>query len=738
MTPEQKDLVLKAFDSMESALSVSRGIGVSRDRVYRVWKQEHGDQAVKDRGNRLRGKSKAGTGNANDPKVKQEALLGFANDEPMKAVACRLGVHYVQVRTWWAEAFGSDAVKKRARRLQKNNQTSRLGSRKQTMVSVHCESCGGAFELSKLSLAKRKRIECLKCQDKDDPCPVCGVLCAGKRGLATHARHTGHDVTVLNEPAGEEPVDFVRCRICGFTAGSLSTHLRTHNLTASEYRRHYSDAPVYSSKTAKKRSEGIAHNHPGRLGLTEQSLNPYLDDDGHLIVAAAAKGLEVSQSTIREYAKSFGIQTRNRLAAQKMALDAVSEILLEKYEWEWFSSDLRNPETGALLFFDGYFPRHNLLVEYHGPQHFQFVPKWHRTSEEFARQQARDDLKARFAHEAGKRLVVLKYSDPIDREFLTKLLDDRTDVLAKRKAEDAAVASALQSLQGKPFPYPSPPDPKEAQACLAKLRKIRQTLEGPRIHPRSVTGNALCRRYFPNLYTARRKGHPTAVEAWQDPVELEKAVRTQVRAGHPTTPDRVLRALTFHHHLPAVFRPAFARFVYERYCKPGDQVWDPCSGWGGRLMGAAAAGVRYFGTDIEPETVKGNLKLAQDLEYAATVVHESALTATVPSPVKLVFTSPPYFDVEQYSDRDGQPHVSYEGPEDWEFRFLKPLVVKSNDVLNPGGRLVLVLPTNLHDVTDRFAAGVDLEKQESFGFELPNGSMSWALVFRKKPGPVPV
>ena len=737
MTPEQRILVQEAFDSTESALSVGKRVGVSRDRVYRVWKEEHSPQAVKDRGNRLRGKSKAGTGNANDPKVKQEALIAFAKDEAMKSVAKRLGVHYTQVRNWWYEAFGEDFVRERSRRLQKDRNLP-SNSRKMTLEEVSCEKCGSPFEINRVSRAKRKALICNVCLSKDKvSCPVCGKLCVGKKGLASHFRHAQDEahrrwVDDQKTPQGEEGVDYVRCRICGFCAKSLTSHLRVHGITAADYHRIYAGAPIQSAKSESIRRDALSESHPGRKGLTLESLSPFLDDQDRLVVASAAKALKVSKSTVREYAKALGLKTRNRLAEQKRVLDLVASILKERYLWEWSSPLIRNPETGSLLFYDGYFPRHNLLVEYHGPQHYTFVPKWHRTPQGFEKQQNLDKLKEQYAEDQGKNLIVLRHTDPVDDlEFLRAKLNERTGFEERRAQENQQVEEALSRLKGAPFPYPSKSSSEEVQTALSKLRKIKQQLHEDLITPRSVTGNKECRRYFPNLYSARRKGHPSALEAWSDEVELEKAIRTQVRAGHPTTPERVLKAMVFHHHLPAVFRPAFARFVYERFTRPGDQVWDPCSGWGGRLMGACAAGVRYFGTDIEPETVEGNRSLAHDLSYDAQVVKESALTAEIPSPVQLVFTSPPYFDVEQYSDREGQPHISYEGPKDWEQRFLKPLVDKSMRVLREEGHLVLVLPDDLHEVTNLFARQAGFKHKDPLGFQLPNGSVSWALVYQK-------
>ena len=115
------------------------------------------------------------------------------------------------------------------------------------------------------------------------------------------------------------------------------------------------------------------------------------------------------------------------------------------------------------------------------------------------------------------------------------------------------------------------------------------------------------------------------------------------------------------------------------------------------MMGAAAAGVRYVGTDVEPETVEGNLKLAEVLDYkdAEIVLHE-AQTFDVPD-IDMVFTSPPYFDVEHYGGSTQQSFRSFAKFEDWLEGFMKPVTERAFKALRSGG----VLAFNVADIKRR-------------------------------------
>lgn len=746
MAPEQCVQARKAFGDGVSLVKTAQTLGVAVPRIRQFWVQEFGAEAVKDRGNKARGRKAAERRVGDRAEIRKQSLLAFRGELSLKNVAKQLGVASPVVRRWWVEEFSETQLKERAKRLHlrgaKINGKARQGTRLQLEeVDVQCSTCNQTFQANRISLAKSVQPTCHACKTlralKKNPqeCPVCSVVCEGKQGLAIHfgwcedEKHQEYQSQILAQQfeGQTSQVDFVTCAVCGFLAKSLSSHIRVHGLNWQEYARQFPGSSLWSDATYEHRNARIQETH-SRLGLTHQQLAPFLDEGGFLVVAAAAKGLKAAQDTIRRYAKLLEIPTRNRLAEQKRVLDLVSKSLGEMYRWEWSDDRIRNPETGWLLYFDGYFPRHNLVVEYHGPQHFQFVPKWHRVPEEFDRQRELDKFKARRLADLGVELVVVRHSDPTDETSIQQLLETRVNYRHRQEQLRLDTEQVLKHLRQGSFPFPVRSTAEHTRQVLAKLQNIRQTEKGGIIHPRSYTGNACCRSYFPNIYSARRLGHPTAVECWESDLELRKAIVTQLDAGHPTTPERVLKALTFHHRLPAVFRPAFARFIYERYCRPGGLVWDPCSGYGGRLMGAAVANVRYLGTDIEPETVAGNQQLAQDLGIDAEIRCESALDAELPN-VDLVFTSPPYFDLEQYSDRVGQPHVSYENQEDWVFRFLSPLVVKSLSILNPGGFLVLVLPEVFQREVARTAKTRQFEVHSKVGFELPNGKISQAVAY---------
>ena len=165
---------------------------------------------------------------------------------------------------------------------------------------------------------------------------------------------------------------------------------------------------------------------------------------------------------------------------------------------------------------------------------------------------------------------------------------------------------------------------------------------------------------------------------------------------------------------PAVNFPALtAKWIYENYTNHIDtdeplHIYDSSSGWGGRIIGAMSSRkkVHYVGTDPNPDNFLDELGISR-YEYVAKFYNDncvddfsdklttffdvqkqgntyelfqdgSELISNNPKFQKykgkldIAFTSPPYFNREQYSQDENQSFKAYGEYEDWRDNFLKP------------------------------------------------------------------
>ena len=160
-----------------------------------------------------------------------------------------------------------------------------------------------------------------------------------------------------------------------------------------------------------------------------------------------------------------------------------------------------------------------------------------------------------------------------------------------------------------------------------------------------------------------------------------------------------------------IFRPLMAMEIYTRF-KPAS-VLDFTCGWGGRLIGASALNIpNYIGIDSNKNLVEPYQKMTEFLKSQGTKTNiqlyfEDALNIDY-STLKydMVFTSPPYYDLEMYSH---QPKIFTGTEEDKEKKkknsfktqmnenFYKPLFQKTYEHLEPGGIYALNINQEIYE-----------------------------------------
>ena len=150
----------------------------------------------------------------------------------------------------------------------------------------------------------------------------------------------------------------------------------------------------------------------------------------------------------------------------------------------------------------------------------------------------------------------------------------------------------------------------------------------------------------------------------------------------------------------SIHNPAVIKFFINKY--HAKKVLDPCSGWGDRLLGAMASGIQEY-TGIDPnECLHPNYqKMIQLLKQYMPMNNDAAKIDMIEDKMEnvnfkklhydLVYTSPPYFDYEKYSNNVKQSHISHNRENDWYQDFLQVLIMKSIDALKFGGRMVLYI-----------------------------------------------
>ena len=109
----------------------------------------------------------------------------------------------------------------------------------------------------------------------------------------------------------------------------------------------------------------------------------------------------------------------------------------------------------------------------------------------------------------------------------------------------------------------------------------------------------------------------------------------------------------------SVFDPVLCELAYRWFCPPGGTIVDPFAGGSVRGLVAALLGRAYHGNDLSARQVAANVAQAAELLPRARAdgtcrwdTGDSAVWAPqlAPESADLVFTCPPYYDTEVYSN----------------------------------------------------------------------------------------
>lgn len=150
----------------------------------------------------------------------------------------------------------------------------------------------------------------------------------------------------------------------------------------------------------------------------------------------------------------------------------------------------------------------------------------------------------------------------------------------------------------------------------------------------------------------------------------------------------------------SIFDPVLAELMYRWFCPVGGHVLDPFAGECTKGIVAATLGFHYTGIELRQEQVDINRQLAKESGLKLDLLpvwicgDTTRIHKVLPSDYRadMVFTSPPYYDLEVYSDgsADGSAKQTYEEFLVWYARifkrtlqYLKPnrfLVVKVGEI----------------------------------------------------------
>ena len=197
----------------------------------------------------------------------------------------------------------------------------------------------------------------------------------------------------------------------------------------------------------------------------------------------------------------------------------------------------------------------------------------------------------------------------------------------------------------------------------------------------SVAGMKIMRKHMRHFHEVKNYKGLSISSLWKKE-NLEKAIRFN-RAQHSTPyASEIIRSLSFTNGLGKVtmYRPLMARNIVAYF--GAKSILDVCAGWGGRMLGAKSvdlSGISYTGVDPCIKTYNALCAIRDELGLTGvTLINNPAEVALLDLPEDTKFdialTSPPYYNLEIYSDEQSQS-TNLGDYQKWVDKFLKPVIL---------------------------------------------------------------
>ena len=196
------------------------------------------------------------------------------------------------------------------------------------------------------------------------------------------------------------------------------------------------------------------------------------------------------------------------------------------------------------------------------------------------------------------------------------------------------------------FPYP--------HYSNSQLKEDYENLVNKDYKPGQKFGTYITNEFHRSIWKASVKGKKSPYEAWHDEELMAKLIKNRLiySSSPEITPEILRRGFSPSRIAPRVslFNPALAKYLISKYLNEYDVIFDPFSGFSGRLLGACSLGKKYVGSDIDENHIKESQSIIDYFGLEGIVEVKDVLESSGAYPC--LFTCPPYGSKERWNEKN--------------------------------------------------------------------------------------
>lgn len=285
--------------------------------------------------------------------------------------------------------------------------------------------------------------------------------------------------------------------------------------------------------------------------------------------------------------------------------------------------------------FDFYIPKYNLLIDADGLYYHAYLddPDGGRVREDY------DEVRLKLVPEGFIFQVVVETNEEKQiKELMSTLVSIDGDLLKY----DSKLFEWCRSI---PFPYPSYTD----KRLFSDWNHLQNYFNDTYI-PQCRIGLSLIKQFHRSIYECHVGTNLSPLEGWYDDDKLKQVIKNRLIYRNNVDPSKILAGFSVSKTCPSVsiFNPILARYLTLKYLNCFDTVFDPFSGFSGRLLGVTSCGKHYVGQDINARTINecSDIISLLNLSSVAKVSRKDILSSS--GNYQCLLTCPPYNKKEIY------------------------------------------------------------------------------------------
>jgi len=190
-----------------------------------------------------------------------------------------------------------------------------------------------------------------------------------------------------------------------------------------------------------------------------------------------------------------------------------------------------------------------------------------------------------------------------------------------------------------------------------------------------MSGIPIFKHFAPHFYevnSGTRKNKLSMLDTFNDDVLLKKVIKNRLDGNFNMTGNMLKQGLSNSKvaYRASIFNPMVAKFIYTKFVKEDDIIYDYSMGFGQRLTAALSLPypVTYIGVDPMQKMVNGNMEIFSFLKNSVPMLNkqvelvcdgsENYCDPKYHGKIALAFSCPPYFNVEKYDSSTSQAYYN--------------------------------------------------------------------------------